>query len=59
MISDELAADLLPSVGLRNVLVHGYVDVDAARVVAAVPLAAAAYGRYVAGVRDWLTDPGA
>ncbi|WP_226345501.1 type VII toxin-antitoxin system HepT family RNase toxin [Agilicoccus flavus] len=59
VISDELAADLLPSVGLRNVLVHEYVDVDAARVVAAVPLAAAAYGRYVAGVRDWLTDPGA
>lgn len=54
VLSDELAADLMPSVGLRNVLVHEYVRVDVDRVVAAVPLAAAAYGRYLAAVRDWL-----
>lgn len=57
VISDEVAAELLPSVGLRNVLEHEYVDVDVDRVVAAVPLAATAYRRYAVAVRDWLLHP--
>lgn len=54
LLSADLVRDLLPSVGLRNVLVHEYVDVDAGRVDAAVPLALDAYRRYVAAVRDHL-----
>src|SRR5262245_43298878 len=42
-----LAVALTPSAGLRNVLVHGYVDLDVARLVAAVPLATEQYGEYV------------
>lgn len=54
VLDEELAAELMPSVGLRNVLVHEYVDIDLDRVAAAVPRAASAYGRYAVAVRDWL-----
>lgn len=53
-ISAELAAELAPSVGLRNVLVHEYAQVDVTLVRGAVPLALDAYTRYVRSVRDWL-----
>ena len=56
LISDELAAALAPSAGLRNVLVHAYLDLDVARLVAAVPLAVDQYGEYVRQVARWLTD---
>jgi uncharacterized protein YutE (UPF0331/DUF86 family) len=46
----ELAVELRPSAGLRNVLVHGYLDVDLAQVAGAVPRALAAYRRYVEAV---------
>lgn len=54
VFDEELAAELMSSVGLRNVLVHEHGDVAVDRVVAAVPLAASAYGRYAVAVRDWL-----
>jgi uncharacterized protein YutE (UPF0331/DUF86 family) len=54
MIDGELAAALHPSVGLRNVLVHNYLDVDPERVAAAVPLALEQYGAYVRQVATFL-----
>jgi uncharacterized protein YutE (UPF0331/DUF86 family) len=54
MIDDALAAALRPSVGLRNVLVHNYLDIDRERVAAAVPLAVEQYGAYVRQVAAFL-----
>ena len=56
MIDHELAARLAPSAGLRNVLVHAYVDLDLARLVAAVPLASERYAEYVRQVARWVAD---
>lgn len=56
VISEELASALAPSAGLRNVLVHAYVDLDVALLVAAVPLATEQYGEYVRQVARWLAD---
>jgi uncharacterized protein YutE (UPF0331/DUF86 family) len=56
LITDELAAALGPSAGLRNVLVQAYVDLDVRRLVAAVPLAADQYGEYVRQVARWVGD---
>ena len=50
IIPAELAASLKPSVGLRNVLTHEYVDVDLAVVAAAVPKAVTGYRAYVRDV---------
>jgi uncharacterized protein YutE (UPF0331/DUF86 family) len=47
LIERELAKLIRPSAGLRNVLVHAYLDVDQDRVAAAVPLALEQYGEYV------------
>ena len=47
LIDRELAGRLAPSAGLRNVLVHAYVDLDVEQLVAAVPLALEQYGEYV------------
>lgn len=54
LLDEGLAAALKPSVGLRNVVVHEYLDVDHAVVAAALPLARRDYGRYVRSVADWL-----
>lgn len=43
----ELASAWRPSVGMRNVLVHNYLDVDRDLVARAVPLATEQYGEYV------------
>ncbi len=56
VIDEDLAARLAPSAGLRNVLVHAYVDLDVERLVAAVPLAAEQYGEYVREVARWVAD---
>lgn len=56
VISRELAATLSPSAGMRNVLVHDYLDVDHALVAAAVPLAADGFARYRRDVAAWLAD---
>ena len=47
MISPALAADLRPSAGMRNVLVHDYLEVDPDKVAQAVPVAIAQYGEYI------------
>jgi uncharacterized protein YutE (UPF0331/DUF86 family) len=54
LLDADLAAELAPSVGLRNVIVHAYVDLDVARMMEAVPLAAGQYSRYVEQVARWL-----
>jgi uncharacterized protein YutE (UPF0331/DUF86 family) len=54
VIDGELAATLIPSAGLRNVLVHAYDDLDVQRVLAAIPLAPVQYGEYVEQVAKWL-----
>lgn len=54
VITRELARALSPSAGMRNVLVHDYLDVDHALVAAAVPLAAEGFGRYRHEVAAWL-----
>lgn len=56
LITEDLAAALAPAAGLRNVLVHAYVDLDVARLVAAVPLATEQFGEYVRQVAGWVAD---
>ena len=56
LIDHDLAGQLAPSAGLRNVLVHAYLDLDVDRLVAAVPLAVEQYGEYVRQVARWLAD---
>lgn len=58
LITEELAVALAPSAGLRNVLVHAYVDLDVQRLIAAVPLAAEQYGEYVRQVARWVGERG-
>ncbi|MGH3720103.1 MAG: DUF86 domain-containing protein [Pseudonocardiaceae bacterium] len=52
----DFAASLRPSVGMRNVLVHDYLEIDHGMVSAAVPLAQEQYGEYVRRVARWLRD---
>ena len=47
LIDKQLRDDLLPSVGMRNILVHEYLEIDLQKVVTAVPLALSFYRRYV------------
>ncbi len=54
-IGDDLAEELVPSAGLRNVLIHEYTTIDLERVAAAVPAAADGYRRYVAEVARFLS----
>ena len=54
-LPQELAERLAPSAGLRNVLVHEYVDVDLDQVVTAVALARTDYRSYVRAIADALT----
>ncbi|MGH3747381.1 MAG: type VII toxin-antitoxin system HepT family RNase toxin [Micromonosporaceae bacterium] len=58
VISPELAAELAPSAGLRNILTHEYVAVDLKLVVGAVPLAYRSYQRYVTEVARYLASLG-
>lgn len=46
-ISSELAKALKPSVGLRNILTHQYVDIDLEIVAASIPRAQTEYREYV------------
>lgn len=57
-ISPELANELAPSAGLRNVLTHEYVAVDLVLVARAVSLAREGFGRYVAEVARFLQRRG-
>lgn len=52
----DLADVLRPSAGMRNVLVHDYLEVDHIKVAAAIPLALEQYGQYVRHVARWLRN---
>jgi len=54
MIDEELAKALRPSAGMRNVLVHNYLDIDQERVAGAIPLAVEQYREYVRQVAVFL-----
>lgn len=56
LVDAELARSLRPSVGLRNVIVHAYLDVDLQLLAEAIPFAAERYRRYVATVAQWLAS---
>ncbi|HET9254389.1 MAG TPA: HepT-like ribonuclease domain-containing protein [Pseudonocardiaceae bacterium] len=47
VIDKQLCDDLLPSVGMRNILVPEYLEVDLQRVAMAVPRALSCYRGYV------------
>ncbi len=55
-IDRDLAAALAPSAGLRNVLVHAYLDVDHARVAEATAVAPDLFAEYVRQVSRWFAD---
>lgn len=55
-IEAELARRLKPSVGLRKVLTHEYVEVDLRIVATAVGTARIDYGDYVRAVSSWLSQ---
>lgn len=56
LIDKDLAEQLRPSTGLRNVLVHNYIDTDESVVVQAVSMAIDQYGRYVEQAARWLLE---
>ncbi len=58
LIDKQLRDDLLPSVGMRNILVHEYLEIDLRKVVMAVPLALSCYRRYVQQVAQFVSHPG-
>lgn len=55
VVDAETAQRLERAAGMRNVLVHGYVDVEVAEVARAVPAARRDIGAYVRQVADWLS----
>lgn len=56
LIDTGLARQLASSVGLRNVLVHDYLEVDLQIVADSIPLAKQQYGQYVKAVSRWLRE---
>lgn len=55
-LDPDVALRLQPSVGLRNVVVHEYLDVDVEVVAAAAGAARQDYAAYVRSVAGWLTE---
>lgn len=55
-LNRDTASALKPSVGLRNILTHEYIQVDLSRVAHAVPQALTDYTEYVRQVATALTD---
>jgi uncharacterized protein YutE (UPF0331/DUF86 family) len=56
LIDEKLAAALAPAAGLRNVLVHAYLDVDHERVAEATVLAPDVFGEYVRQASRWFGE---
>lgn len=55
-LSPELAAKIAPSAGLRNILVHQYLDADLEIVAKSVAMAVTDYSAYVREVANWLKN---
>ncbi len=47
-----------PSIGMRNVLVHEYLEIDLRKVALAVPPALSCYRRYVQQVAEFVSRVG-
>lgn len=58
LINKQLRDDLLPSVGMRNILVHEYIEIDLGKVAKAIPLALNCYRRYVQQVAEFVSRVG-
>lgn len=56
MIDADLAARLRPSAGMRDVLVHAYLDVDHEIVAAAIPSAITEYDEYARQAARWFAS---
>jgi uncharacterized protein YutE (UPF0331/DUF86 family) len=56
MIDEKLAAALAPAAGLRNVLVHAYLDVDHDRVAEATRMAPEQFAEYVRQASRWFAE---
>ncbi len=54
LISSHLATDLMPSAGLRNVLVHDYAVIDDGLVHEAIQLALDGFREYAQAVQRWI-----
>ncbi len=59
VIEHDLAAELAPSAGLRNILTHEYITVDLRILARSVPIAAALYKRYTNAVAKFVLAAGA
>lgn len=57
LIDHNLAKQLKPSVGLRNVLIHEYIDVKLSIVAMSVSLAREFYGQYIKSVAKYIAVP--
>lgn len=55
VMSPELRADLRGLGGFRNVLVHGYLEIDPARVTAALEKAPEQFERFATELHAWLS----
>jgi len=55
-IDVDLARHLAPATGLRNILIHAYLDLDMDRFASSVPLAREQFAAYVKQVANWLLD---
>ena len=56
VVDRDLAAALVPSAKMRDVLVHAYLDVDHEIVAAAMPLALEQYRSYTRQVARWFQE---
>lgn len=56
VLSEELASKIAPSAGLRNILVHQYLDADLEIIATSVGKAVADYAAYVREVAAWLSS---
>jgi uncharacterized protein YutE (UPF0331/DUF86 family) len=56
LLPEGLARDIVPAVGLRNVVVHEYLDVDLERVARSVPRAIAVFTAYRRAVAQRLSQ---
>lgn len=55
-ITEDLARRLAPAAGLRNVLVHRYVDIDVLRVASAIEVVVDGFDTYVKQVASFVRD---
>ncbi len=59
LLTEELAKELQPSAGMRNVLVHEYLEIDYAKVLLAISAARTGYRSYVTQVARYLSTTNA